>query len=336
MAAQPRPPRAAVRDAIRQTLADIDPGERVLVGLSGGPDSLALCAGAVRVGQERGWVVGAAVVDHGLQRGSAAVAATAARQALLVGCQEAFQISAPAAGSGSDGPEGNARAARRAALLACADDWGARVILLGHTRDDQAETVLIRLARGSGTRSLAGMSKVSDPFRRPLLDLPRDVVADAAREAAAGDPRLQPWTDPHNSDPRYLRSRIRAELIPLLVAVLGPGAILGLARSAELAGQDADALDDLAHRRYSDLGGPAAVLPAAVCGDPAAVRTRVILAHLVANGVPRSDLTLGHVQAVDRVVTGGSARARVALPGARTALLTDSGLLVRATVADAV
>lgn len=336
MSPRTRPPRAAVRAAVRAALADIDPGGRVLVGLSGGPDSLALCAAAVRVGQEAGWVVGAAVVDHGLQAGSGTVAATAAGQALLLGCQEAFVIAAPEADRGPDGPEGNARSARRAALLRCAGQWGARVILLGHTREDQAETVLIRLARGAGARSISGMSKVADPFRRPLLDLPRQVVAAAALAGAADDPRLAPWVDPHNSDPRYLRTRVRTELLPLLGDVLGPGAILGLARSAELARQDADLLDELARRRIAELGGPAPVLPLAAATDPGALRTRVIREHLVANGVPQSALTLGHVQAIERLLAGGSGRSRIALPGGRTAQLSPAGLLVRATGSDAV
>ena len=258
-----RPPRAAVRAAVRTCLADLAPGERVVVALSGGPDSLALTAAVVAVGAELGLICEAVVVDHQLQAGSGEVARSAAEQARILGCADARVVAVEvASASGSGGPEAAARAARYAALDAvAAEQPPAAAILLGHTREDQAETVLLGLARGSGTRSLAGMAARSGCYRRPLIELPREVVAAAAREAAVADPRLEPWTDPHNSDSGFARVRVR-DILPVLEAALGPGIVEALARTATLAREDADALDAWAERVWGQM-----------LGDPFGLRT---------------------------------------------------------------
>jgi tRNA(Ile)-lysidine synthetase-like protein len=255
--AHDRPPRAAVRAAVRDALADLEPGARVVVALSGGADSLALLAATVVVCTERGLVCATVVVDHGLQAESAEIARRAADQARILGCSDVAVVRVQVtSGTGSGGPEAAARTARYAALEHAAAGGGptrsgpppAAAILLGHTRDDQAETVLLGLARGSGTRSLAGMAPRSGVYRRPLLGLPRAVVAAAAAETAAGDPRLVPWQDPHNTDPGFARVRVRTSVLPLLEHELGPGIGDALARTAELARADADALDAWADR----------------------------------------------------------------------------------------
>ncbi|MDH4017688.1 MAG: tRNA lysidine(34) synthetase TilS, partial [Actinomycetota bacterium] len=256
-----RPARAAVRAALRDALADLEPGDRIVVALSGGADSLALTAGAAAVSAELGLLCEAIVVDHQLQRGSAAVAARAAEQARLLGCADVRVVTVDVPhGPGTGGVEAAARAARYAALdtAAAGSDGPASVpvaaaVLLGHTREDQAETVLLGLARGSGTRSLAGMRARSGRYRRPLLDLPRDVVAAASWAAAESDPRLEPWTDPHNGDPTYARVRVRSQVLPLLESTLGPGIVEALARTAALAREDADALDDWAGRVWAQI-----------------------------------------------------------------------------------
>lgn len=273
-----RPPRAAVRAAVRACLRDLDPGDRVVVALSGGADSLALTAAAVAVSAEIGLLCEAAVIDHQLQDGSGEVAARAAEQARILGCSEARVLAVVVPqGSGAGGVEAAARAARYAALDAVAGAGAgagpgvgaqgaggraesasnavppAAAILLGHTRDDQAETVLLGLARGSGTRSLAGMAARTGVYRRPLLELPRDVVLAAALQAAAADPRLAPWTDPHNADAGFARVRVRRQVLPVLEGALGPGVVAALARTATLAREDADALDTWADQVWSPL-----------------------------------------------------------------------------------
>jgi tRNA(Ile)-lysidine synthase len=327
-----RPARARVRAAIRAGLSDLHPGSRIVVGLSGGPDSLALLAGTVRVAAEAGLLCTAAVIDHGLQARSGEIAARARGQALLLGCQDSRVIRIQVA-QGTRGPEAAARDARRAALMGVAlEAPEAAAILLGHTLDDQAESVLLGLARGSGTRSLSGMSGRDDPWRRPLLGVPRAVVAVAAEEAAAEDSRLEPWRDPHNVDPRYSRSRVRAEIMPVLEQALGPGIAAALARSARRAREDADALDGWAERHWSsalgmltlegESGGGA--LPGAfligVDGErlPEAVATRLLRRFLLATGVPANALTAEHVWRVAGLMKGPS-RAVVALPGGRQA-----------------
>ena len=269
-----RPPRAAVRAALRDALADLEPGDRVVVALSGGADSLALTAGAAAVSAELGLLCEAVVVDHQLQPGSAAIAARAAEQARLLGCADVHVVTVDVPhGPGTGGVEAAARAARYAALdAAAAGSAGppsvpiAAAVLLGHTRDDQAETVLLGLARGSGTRSLAGMRARSGRYRRPLLGLPRDVVAAAAWAAAESDLRLEPWTDPHNVDPTYARVRVRGQVLPLLESTLGPGIVEALARTAALAQEDAAALDEWADRVWAQVqaGGDGGGSPAEV------------------------------------------------------------------------
>ncbi len=287
----PPPPVAAVRVAVRRALADLPAGAPVLAAVSGGADSLALAAGlaAVRPGS------GAVVVDHGLQPGSAAVARRAAEQCAGLGL-DARVVPVVVAGAG----EGPARTARLAALEAT----GATV-LLGHTRDDQAETVLLGLARGAGARALAGMAPVRGALRRPLLGLPRETVRAAC--AAAG---LQAWEDPHNTDPAYARARVRGDALPALEASLGPGVAAALARTAASLREDADALDELADRARA---GGAGTDPAALAALPAAVRARVL--KRCAEAACGAAVTSAHVTALRALVEAWSGQGAVALPG---------------------
>ena len=233
----PTPEIAAVRRSVRAAVADLAPGDLVLVACSGGPDSVALAVALAHEAPRAGLRAGAVTVDHGLQPGSADRAAEVAAQLVDLGLAPVEVATATVGGSG--GPEGAARTARYLALDEAADRLGAAAVLLGHTRDDQAETVLLGLARGSGARSLAGMPPTRGRYRRPLLDLPRDTV----RKAAAGHPT---WADPHNDDPAFARTRVRRELLPVLERELGPGVAAALARSADQLRADADALDDWA------------------------------------------------------------------------------------------
>ncbi|HZV25391.1 MAG TPA: tRNA lysidine(34) synthetase TilS, partial [Acidothermaceae bacterium] len=253
---------ATVRCAVREALAGLDVDSLVLVACSGGADSVALAAAAAFEAPRLGLRVGGVTVDHGLQPGSPSRAATVA--ALLTGIGlEPVEVVAVDVSARPGGPEAAARAARYGALDGVADRLGASAVLVGHTLDDQAETVLLGLARGSGTRSLAGMAAVSGSpvgsspvgtgatdarYRRPLLAVERAVTL-----AACADLGLPVWDDPHNGDPSFARVRVRSEVLPVLEAALGPGVAAALARTAELARDDADALDQWAAGSYAEM-----------------------------------------------------------------------------------
>ncbi|KUM38545.1 tRNA(Ile)-lysidine synthetase [Arthrobacter sp. EPSL27] len=272
---------------MQDALAGAGYPERVLVACSGGPDSLALAAVAAYFAR-RGHVdgrpvsVGAVVVDHQLQPGSAEVAAATAVTLQELGLSPVQVRTVDVAATGM-GPEAAARDARHAALEAAADDTGAGAILLGHTLDDQAEQVLLGLARGSGTRSLAGMRPVRGRLLRPFLGLRR---ADTLAICDAED--LVPWHDPSNTDPSFARSRTRVEVLPMLEEKLGPGVAESLARTAAILQLDADYLDDVANRTYlslRDQDGDAVSLPEEALRDLApAVRFRVIAKAAAAVG----------------------------------------------------
>ena len=219
---------------------------------SGGADSLALAAAVAFEAPRLGLQAGAVIVDHGLQEGSQAVAARAAEQCLGLGLGPVEILTVqvgPRGGGNGAGPESRARDARYGAFQEAVQRFGAVAVLLGHTRDDQAEQVLLGLARGSGARSLAGMPARRGPYVRPLLAVARATTV-AACEAAG----LTAWVDPHNSDPAFGRVRARS-LLPVLERDLGPGTVAALARSADLLRDDADALDDLADQARAKLGG---------------------------------------------------------------------------------
>ena len=275
------------RKMLQDALAGAGYPDRVLVACSGGPDSPALAAVAAYFGR-RGHVdghpvsVGAVVVDHQLQPGSAAVAATTARTLDELGLSPVTIRTVDVASSGA-GPEAAARDARHAALEAAADEAGAAAILLGHTLDDQAEQVLLGLARGSGTRSLAGMRPARGRLLRPFLGLRR---ADTLEICRVED--LEPWHDPSNTDPVYARSRTRVEVLPLLEDKLGPGVAESLARTAAILQLDADYLEDVANDTFERLRqqtGEEISLPEAELRDLApAVRFRVIAKAAAAVG----------------------------------------------------
>ncbi|NRQ36115.1 tRNA lysidine(34) synthetase TilS [Nonomuraea sp. NN258] len=314
----PHPAVADVRRAVREAVADLDPGDLVLAACSGGADSLALAAALGFVAPRAGLRSGLVTVDHQLQEGSEERAERVAGMAagLGLGLAEVCTVTVGTAG----GPEAAAREARYAALAETADRIGARAVLLGHTRDDQAETVLLGLARGSGPRSLSGMAAVSGRYRRPFLELPRRTTEDACRALA-----LSPWDDPHNEDPRYTRVRVRRRILPVLVDELGPGIPEALARTARLAREDADALDQWADSAYqdcalSDIDGRLSLAVTALEGLPDAVRRRVLRRAAIAAGAPSGALSATHVLAVDRLVTHWRGQKAVDLPGGLSAV----------------
>ncbi len=269
---------------------------------------MALAAAAVFEGRTGGWLVGAAVVDHQLQRGSAATASCVAGRLVELGCEPVRieKVDVGAAG----GPEAAARSSRYEALERLGAQLDATV-LLGHTLDDQAETVLLGLARGSGTRSLAGMAPCRGVLRRPLLAVSRDDTRGACQ--ALG---ITVWDDPHNADARFARVRVRQQTLPALERDLGPGITEALARCADLARLDADALDSLAEHLHSRARTPDGHLVVAVLAQAlSALRRRVLMRAALAAGAPASDLTAGHIEAMDCLVTRWHGQAGVDLPG---------------------
>jgi tRNA(Ile)-lysidine synthase len=309
----PHPAVAAVRRAVRASIAGLEPGDLVLAACSGGADSLALADALAFEARKAAIMAGGVTVDHGLQPGSAARAEQVTHMMTRLGLSPSLSAAVTVAGPG--GPEGAARAARYAALDRAADATGAVAIMLGHTLDDQAETVLLGLARGSGARSLAGMAAVTGRYRRPLLRIRRDQTRAAC--AAVG---LEPWDDPHNSDLAFTRSRVRWQLMPVVTDVLGPGAAEALARTAELLRADADALDGVAAAQLAGLGGIAAVTDAGwpvaqLAALPAAVRHRVLHLAAIGAGSPPGALTHRHVASLDALVTAWRGQRWADLPG---------------------
>ncbi len=315
----PDPAVAAVRLAVRRALPP--PGSTVLVACSGGPDSLALLAATVFEGHKRDVRVIGVVVDHGLQPGSAAHTTRVVDQMAGLGVDETAAVRVTV-DPGPQGVEAGARTARYAALDRLGEHFGADLLLLGHTLDDQAETVLLGLARGSGGRSIAGMRRGFDRFRRPLLDLTRE-----ATEAACRAQGITWWQDPHNADPRFTRARVRHTVLPLLERELGPGVAEALARTADMVREDVDALDDLAEWELEQVCTEGGLGVAALADRPDAVRRRLIRLAALRAGSPGTELTRGHVLAVDALVGDWHGQQGVDLPGPVRVTRVGDGLV---------
>lgn len=307
----PDPAVSATRLAVREHFADVPEGALLLVACSGGPDSLALAAALAFEAPRAGLRAGAVVVDHALQEGSAMVADEAAGLCRGMGLTPVEVVRA-AVGTTGAGLEADARTARYRALSAVADRLGASLVLLGHTRDDQAEQVLLGLARGSGARSLSGMPARRDRYVRPLLALPRATTLAAC--AAYG---IAPWHDPHNSDDSFRRVRAR-RLLATLETELGPGFGAALARSADLLREDADYLETLAVRARAALpdaqGHPGVDLDA-IAALPRAVRTRVWRLLAAEAGAPLGDVSAAHVESLDALLTSWHGQGPLHVPG---------------------
>jgi tRNA(Ile)-lysidine synthase len=331
---------ADVRRAVRAALERVEPVETsptsnpsvtsrparpafpvVLVALSGGPDSLALAAATAFEASRLGMTAGAVIVDHGLQEGSADVAARAAQQAAELGLAPVITTHVTVAGTG--GPEAAARDARYAALAEAAAEVGATAVLLGHTLDDQAETVLLGLARGSGAGSLKGMAAESGLYLRPLLGIRR-----ATTVQFCVDEGLEPWHDPQNGEEKFTRVRVRNTVLPMLERELGPGIAEALARTAATLREDAEALDGFAEEQLEELAEHAEAgisLPVkALEANPPALRQRIIRATVEAEfGV---SLSRAHTLEVSRLVTDWSGQDALDLPGIKVE--RQGGLLI--------
>lgn len=311
---------AEIRRAVRTALADLPEGAAVVVALSGGADSLALTAAVAFEAPKVGIRATAVTVDHALQTGSDAVAARAAEQATALGL-EARVVRVEVDDATDDGPESAARDARYRALRDVADEVGARAVLLGHTLDDQAETVLLGLARGAGAASLQGMAPVREDddgvrWMRPLLAVRRTTTRAFCAASA-----LDVWDDPHNLDDRFSRVRVRERVLRVLEAEIGPGIAEALARTAEQLREDAEAFDEMIHETIEDIVEHAeagiSVSVAALAANPAALRNRVI--RLVVDSEFGVSLTRLQTLEVARLVTDWSGQGPIDLPGCAAA-----------------
>ena len=296
----------AVRNAVRTWLENYEAGDTVLVAVSGGADSLALAHALSIEAKEFVIAVIGVTVDHQLQEQSGTQAEKVKEQLKNFGLD---CIVRKVNVDLKNGLEASARKARYEALQEVANEQRAVAVFLGHTRDDQAETVLLGLARGSGTRSLSGMAHHNGLYVRPLLEITR-----VQNENYCEEMKLQYWNDPHNDNPDFSRVRVRNEALPVLEKSIGPGIAEALARSAHLLRDDADALDHWAKREEIHLD-----LLDLDCAHleslPRAIRTRVIRSAIYAAGAPAGMVTLEHVSAVEALISAWSGQGGLNLPG---------------------
>ncbi len=303
--------RRVVRDCLKglsQTCSESTRPPLVLVACSGGPDSMALAAAVADTAVDADVRAGVVSVDHGLQPGSRrraeAVTTWAHRRGL--GPVEALTVDV----TGTGGPEAAARAARYAALDDAALRHDALAVLPAHTLHDQAETVLLGLARGSGATSLSGMAHCRGRYHRPLLELPRWVTHRAAHAM-----ELPVWHDPHNTDDRYRRSRLRT-LLDQLEAAIGPGVVVGLSRTARLLRAAAEYLDELTATCLMEVSDAEGTLDAReLARRPLAVRGRVLRSWALRQGASRGALGAEHVARLDMLLTDWRGQGAVYLPG---------------------
>ena len=298
------------RLTVRQALVNVNPGDHVVVAVSGGADSLLLAHCLVLEGKELALNIHAVVIDHQLQENSAEIALQAKNAVTELGVNSSTIIRVDVIKK--DGLEADARRARYAALEHYAGEIKAKAIFLGHNQDDLAESVLLGLSQGSGTKSLAGMATLDGIYIRPFLTLSRAEILAACDEVG-----INFWSDPHNDDERFTRVKIRKKLLPMLEAEIGPGIKEALARSARIFREDSDALDALTDEIYASLANPTSIEISRLEQLPIALRKRVILRALASLGATRiSSEQLGWVEAL---VSQWHVQKEVALPAGVTA-----------------
>jgi tRNA(Ile)-lysidine synthase len=293
--------------AVRPFLENLTAGDCALVAVSGGADSLALAYVLNKEAKDLAITLIGVTVDHQLQFDSAKQALKVQSTLRDMGYQ-AVLIEKVLVKEKS-GLEADARTARYASLDAVAHAYGATQIFLGHTRDDQAETVLLGLARGSGTRSLSGMSQINGKYARPFLYVTREQTVAACVEA-----NLIPWNDPHNENTKFSRVRVRNKILPIMEEEIGPGIAAALARSAAILRDDADALDEMAQAVISrvDLSD---LDCAALAELPRAIRSRILRAAIYAAGAPSGSVSAEHLAAIEALVTSWHGQGESSLPG---------------------
>jgi tRNA(Ile)-lysidine synthase len=292
---------------VRECLSSCSAGDTVLVAVSGGADSLALAAALVPESKNLLVNLVGVTIDHQLQKSSGDQAAKVFAQLSELGFDKVEIVKVEV--EMLDGLEASARRARYAALDALAEKYNAKLVFLGHTLNDQAESVLLGLARGSGARSLSGMARCTGKYCRPLLEITRSETV-----AACDENNLTPWIDPHNSDSSFARVRVRTDALPKLEDSIGPGITEALARTADLLRDDADALDGWAASVAADLD-LADLEINRLTELPKAVRSRILRKAIYAAGAPMGSITAEHVASVEAFVTSWHGQGACSLPG---------------------
>ena len=304
---------ADVRRHVREAFErhGVASGDRVLVACSGGPDSMALAAALAFEGPKLGLALGAVIVDHGIQEVTAEVAIQTKATLQKLGFTDVVIVRVSVGEEG--GLEAAARSARYQAIDEVAAELDAKYVLLGHTQSDQAETVLLGLARGAGGRSLSGMAELTGRYLRPILGLPRTTTV----EACAAE-EIKAWNDPHNIDERFTRVRVRETVLPVLEEELGPGVAEALARTAEQLREDTDLLDDLAEAAYREVvktrSTSLTANVTALAELHPATRYRVIRMAGAALG---GHFHRTHVLEIDRLLTNWHGQKPLAVPSVR-------------------
>jgi tRNA(Ile)-lysidine synthase len=299
-----------IRQAVRPWVYSAQ--TRIAIGVSGGADSMALACATILEAKQSGIDLIAVIVDHNLQEGSDRVAEFAAQQLFAAGISSVIIKKVDV--ELTDGIEASARRARYLAFQEVIDEINPNYFLLAHTLNDQAESVLLGLARGSGTKSLSAMAEVNGKFIRPLLAITRDVTL-----ASCVENSVQVWSDPHNEDPAYLRVRVRNEILPLMEERIGPGIIAALGRSATILRQDSEALDFYANQFLESSAGQelerGQLQVQELAALPAAVRMRVLRAAIFRAGAPLGSLSADHLAPIEALVTDWHGQGRISLPG---------------------
>ncbi len=296
-----------LRKAVRFWFEKLEPNSKVCIGVSGGADSLALAAAAKLEANNFSIDLVAVIVDHGLQENSAEISQFAKQQLTKLGFEDIFIGKANV--QITDGLEASARRARYKVFQQAIETYNPNIFLLGHTKNDQAEGVLLGLARGSGTKSLSGMQEVSGNFVRPLLGIDRVTTEIACREA-----NIEFWVDPHNSNQEFTRVRVRENILPLLENEIGPGIIDALARSAKILREDATALDEWAESIFRQVE-PMDIEISILVGLPVAIRSRVLRMAIYAAGAPVGSISAAHLEPIEAFVSDWRGQGHTSLPG---------------------
>jgi tRNA(Ile)-lysidine synthase len=304
-----------IRKAIKPWLEN--DSQSILFGCSGGTDSMALAL-ALYLETENKNVI-PVVVDHGLQSESAQITLRTIEQLKKIGFNQIE--SAKAQVVITDGLEASARRARYQIFNQLIDAYNAKYFLLAHTLNDQAENVLLGLARGSGSRSLSGMAVQNNKFIRPLLKITRSVTKAACIEGG-----IEIWHDPHNDDERFTRVRVRKNVLPVIENNLGPKIAEALARSSDLLRDDADALDGFAYEFFNQVD-KLNLEVSDLEKLPKAIRTRVLRLAIYNAGAPIGSLSAEHISSVESLISQWHGQKEVALPG-NVKVLRNSGRII--------